>query len=72
MTLCVGIIVKCKRVCQQKNEMMYLCVCNYKSRQIINNLYTCVLKVRWLSVDGHIVDCHLGRTPLSCHNVAMV
>jgi hypothetical protein len=25
------------------------------------------MKVRWLSVDGHIVDCHLGRTPLSYH-----
>jgi hypothetical protein len=28
--------------------------------------------VRWLSVDGHSVDCHLRRPLLSCHNVAMV
>jgi hypothetical protein len=28
--------------------------------------------VRWLSVDGHVVDCHLRRTSLSCHNVINV
>jgi len=26
-----------------------------------------VSTVRWLSVDGHSVDCHLGRAPLNCH-----
>jgi hypothetical protein len=26
-----------------------------------------VLPVRWLSVDGHYVDCHLGRMLLVCH-----
>ncbi len=27
----------------------------------------CVSKVRWLSVDGHFVDCHIGRMLLVCH-----
>jgi hypothetical protein len=26
-----------------------------------------VLVVRWVYVDGHIVDCHLFRVSLSCH-----
>ncbi len=26
-----------------------------------------VYAVRWLSVDRHFVDCHLGRAPLNCH-----
>ncbi len=26
-----------------------------------------VLWVRWFSIDGHIVDCHLCRALLSCH-----
>ncbi len=33
---------------------------------------TGALSVRGLYVDGHVVDCHLRRTSLSCRNVAML
>ncbi len=29
--------------------------------------YVGVITVRWLSIDGHSVDCHLGRMLLVCH-----